>query len=109
MFSLNSAVQTWDGFFEHIKECPYVFRNRIYLEEITEKNFYLPVIYYSMLVGGFCYNRRNRLCKVIFEDPWVLREKEMKGYETSSKSNDVGLYVDAGDVEHEFRHVDRYC
>ena len=39
----------------------------------------------------------------------MLREKEMKGYETGSKGNGVGSYVDAGDVEHEFRHVDRYC
>ena len=39
----------------------------------------------------------------------MLKEKKMKGYETSSKGNGVGLYVDAGDVEHELRHVDRYC
>ena len=38
-----------------------------------------------------------------------LEEKGMKLYETYGKSAGIGLYSDAGDVEHEFRHVDRYC
>ena len=66
------------------------------------------LLQYACVIGSFIIKKIDR-ADSLAEGHVRLEEKGMKLYETYGKSAGIGLYVDAGDVEHEFRHVDRYC
>ena len=74
-----------------------------------EKNFAYLSFTTVRLRDRFVYNKKIDRADLLVEGHVRLEEKGMMLYETYCKSTGIGLYSDAGDVEHEFRHVDRYC